>query len=266
MKRLSIVLIVVVLLLTCFSVYTFAEQSSTETSPVAKWEEHLLRAGGGGGSGGGSGGGGGSSGGGHSSSGAYSTGNRTIFDDIIFGIFFIFSAFGVAIVFRFKLSKYAINTKRLLKLLEKQDSAWKYKNIQKQVRKTYFIVQKSWTALDMKPAQDYMSDDLYEKFCTKINWMIYRNQKNVLSRIKLYEAVPVSVYDDNDDSRDYVWFYISGSMVDYMIDTTTNSKISGNNVPEMFGEYWQFVRKSNGRWVLNKILQKDESDQIIFTE
>ncbi|MBQ8575263.1 MAG: Tim44 domain-containing protein [Clostridia bacterium] len=266
MKRILTVLAIVALLLTFLNMSVFAQQDLSVATFAAESEAGFLRAGGGGGGGGGgSGGGGGGSSGTHAS-GGYGTGYRTVLDDIIFGILFIFSLFGTAIIFRFKLSKYAINTKRLLNLLQTQDSAWKYKDIQKQVRETYFIVQKSWTALDMKPAQDYMSDALYEKFCTKLDWMKYREERNVLKRIKLYEAVPVSVYDDNDDSRDYVWFYISGSMVDYMIDTTTNLKISGTTVPEVFGEYWQFVRKNNGRWVLNKILQKDESDQIIFTE
>jgi hypothetical protein len=30
-------------------------------------------------------------------------------------------------------------------------------------------------------------------------------------------------------------------------------------------EYWQFTRKEN-TWVLNKILQKDEADQIPFAD
>lgn len=264
MKRVMLVVIIAVLVFACLSICAFAREVSPEADVSFNAEVQLLRAGGGGG-GGGSGGGGGGSGGGHASGGGYGT-DRGILGDIVFTIFAVFSLFGTAIIFRFKLSKYAVNTKRLLNLLEKQDSVWKYKNIQKQVKETYFAVQKAWGCLDMTPAKEYMSDDLYEKFCTKIDWMIYRNEKNVLKRIKLIEAVPVSVYDDDDDNFDYVWFYISGSMIDYVIDTTTNLKKSGNTAPAIFGEYWQFVRKNNGRWVLNKILQKDESDQIIFSE
>ena len=78
-------------------------------------------------------------------------------------------------------------------------------------------------------------------------------------------ALPVAVHDDPDNSRDYIWFYIKGKMIDYTINTNTQMKISGNTFPTAFVEYWQFTRKGNS-WVLHKILQKDEEDQIPFGE
>ena len=106
---------------------------------------------------------------------------------------------------------------------------------------------------------------IYDSFQTKLNWMSYRNQKNILENIQLIQALPVAVHDDNDNSRDYIWFYIKGRMVDYIIDTNTQLKVSGNTSSTSFVEYWQFIRKED-KWVLNKILQKNESDQIPFTE
>ena len=76
----------------------------------------------------------------------------------------------------------------------------------------------------------------------------------------------MSVYDSDNDREDYVWFYIKGKMVDYIIDTETNLKISGNTTAQSFVEYWQFIRNEDGAWVLNKILQKDEANEIIFCE
>ena len=95
--------------------------------------------------------------------------------------------------------------------------------------------------------------------------MEYRNKKNVLENITLLQALPVAVHDDPDNSRDYIWFYIKGKMVDYTIDTTTQLKTDGNMSPSTFVEYWRFVRKDDS-WVLNKILQKDEEEQIPFIE
>lgn len=54
-------------------------------------------------------------------------------------------------------------------------------------------------------------------------------------------------------------------MVDYIIDTDINMKVSGNTYMSLFSEYWQFIRNADGDWVLNQILQKDESDRIVFT-
>ena len=91
------------------------------------------------------------------------------------------------------------------------------------------------------------------------------NKRNILKKIKLINLKPVSVIDDEDNSKDLIWFYIKGSMVDYTINTITNEIIDGNN--SIFGipfvEYWKFVRK-NDKWVLSKILQADEKDKIIF--
>ena len=178
---------------------------------------------------------------------------------------FLLIGSATTIVYRLRLSKYARNTKRLMRLLQKKDSAWKYKHIQKQVRSTYFSIQKAWTNLDMKPTQALMSDELYESFQTKLSWLKYKSQKNVLKHVRLLEAIPVAVYDDRDDSLDFVWFYIKGRMIDYTIDTETNAKIDGSTFPERFAEYWQFVRTNDDRWVLNRILQEDEADEIVFT-
>ena len=149
--------------------------------------------------------------------------------------------------------------------MQKKDSAWKYKHIQKQVRNTYFAVQRAWTNSDMHPAKSYMSDSLYQSFQSKLSWMQYREQRNVLKHIRLLEAIPVAVHDEQDDSLDFVWFYIKGSMVDYTVDLHTNERLDGSVFPEHFCEYWQFTRTADERWVLNEILQEDEADQITFT-
>ena len=112
----------------------------------------------------------------------------------------------------------------------------------------------------MSPAKDVMSPSLYENFQSKLAWMDYRHERNILEDIRLLEASPVAVYDDVDDSLDYVWLYISGSMVDYILNTETQTIVRGNTKPEKFGEYWEFVRNQQGNWVLNQILQKDQEN------
>lgn len=264
MKRIVCASLIILLFVVSTGISVFAESPDTLNS-ADEYEISLMRAGGGGSGGGGGGGGGGGSTGG-SSGHYYSNGRGSVLRNILSFISFACFACAATIIFRLKLSKYRRNTKKLMSMLEKQDNAWKYKNIQKQVYNTYHIVQKSWSNLNMEPARAYMSEELFESFQIKLNWMEYRNQKNVLEKIKLLDAIPVSVYDNIDDSLDYVWFYIKGRMVDYIIDTQTNFKVSGSSAAENFEEYWQFVRREDGRWVLNKILQKDESDKIIFAE
>ena len=223
---------------------------------------YILRAGGGS-SGGGGGGGGGSSGSHHSSRGGSGSDNPfTLF--IPLGAFLLISS-AAGIAYRLRLSKYARNTKKLLSMLEHKDSAWKYKNILRQVKTTYFAVQKAWTHMDLSISKVYMTPSLMENFHTKLSWMQYQRKRNVLKKVKLADAIPVALYDDPDDSKDFVWFYIKGRMVDYTIDVDTQRILEGTPISGSFEEYWQFTRTQGGGWVLSQILQKDEAEQIPFS-
>jgi len=265
MKKFAIMLLVIFLIISSACICVSAN-TVDDCNQKITYQIQPLRAGGGGSGGGGSGGGSGSSGGGssHHTHGGMRRGS--ILSNILSSIMFIFVVAGTTIIFKFKLFKYSKKSKKLIAMLGDKDHVWKFDNILKQVEATYFAIQNAWTKCDMAPAQKYMTEELYDQFNTKINWMVYRNKKNVLEKIRLLSCDPVSVYDDTDNLRDYVWFYIKGSMVDYIIDTTTNLKIEGNTAPEKFEEYWQFTRNKDGKWVLNKILQKNESEQIVFTE
>lgn len=215
-----------------------------------------LRAGGGGGGGGGGSGGGGSS---HHTS--HGTKNASLIDYLILP-FILFSS---SIIFYITLSKRSRASKKLMKQIMQSDSAWKYEDISKTVRDAFYSIQNAWTNMDMSTSSKYMSYELYTEFQTKLNWMAYRHERNILEKIKLIDALPVSVHDDPDNSHDHVWFYIKGKMVDYTVNTETQSRIDGSTLNTSFVEYWQFVRQ-NDSWVLNKILQKDESYKISFSE
>jgi len=223
----------------------------------------LLRAGGGGTSGGG-----GSSGGssrGHTTRGNVSNRPTSIIGTILHHIIFLILFFFTAILFYLKIIRASINSKRLLKLLDDKDKSWNYRNIEQQVINTFYSVQESWTKMDMSSSKEYMDDDLYETFNTKLEWMQMGNKRNVLKKIKLINLKPISIYDDEDDSKDLIWFYIKGKMVDYIINTETNEKIEGNDYSKSFVEFWKFVKKDD-KWVLAKILQKDEENLIRFQD
>ena len=267
MKKFLCVIVAVLMLMAVLSSLSLC---ADESCPYLKTQMVVpLRLGGGGSGSGGSGGGSSGGSGSHSGmvhhGGAY-YGRGSVISDILSSIFFVFALFGSVIIYRFRISKYARNTRKLMKMLNKKDSAWKFKNIQKRVREIFYALQNAWSNSDLTPTKHYLSDELFESYQTKLLWMKYRKQRNVLKNIKLTEAVPVSLYDSDNDREDYVWFYIKGRMVDYIIDTETNLKISGNTATQSFVEYWQFVRNENGAWILNKILQKDEADEIIFCE
>ena len=213
--------------------------------------------------------GGASSGGSHSSSGGSSSsghygrrGYSNPIVNIIFYIIFAFALFASAIILYFKVLRASFNSKRYLRLLDNKDITWKYKNIEKRVIETFYIVQEAWTNNDMERARDYIDKDLYESFRIKLEWMDVNNKRNVLKKIRLVNLKPVSVYDDKDDKKDLIWFYIKGKMIDYIIDTKTKSIVSGNTKNRSFVEFWKFVKNDDNKWVLSEILQEDESKKL----
>lgn len=260
MKKAICFLITVLILFSCFCISVSAENTDfSYNSSIAP-----LRAGGGS-SGGGGGGGGGSSGG---SSSSHHSGSRRptsplgAFLQIITVPLVFFSS---SIIFYIQLTKRSRKAKQLMKQMMQSDNAWKFKEVSADVADAYMAIQAAWANMDMTPAKRYMSDELFDSFQTQLNWTKYKNKKHVMENIQLLKSLPVAVHDDRDNSRDYVWFYIKGKMVDYTIDTNTQLIVEGKTTPSSFVEYWQFIRK-DGRWVLNKILQKDEENKIPFTE
>ena len=55
-----------------------------------------------------------------------------------------------------------------------------------------------------------------------------RKERNVLKRIRLLDIKPVFVHDEEDDTKDFIWFYLKGKMVDYVINTDTLEKVEGS--------------------------------------
>ncbi len=251
-------LTVLLLLFSCISIVAFAE----EASPVGQQSAIPLRVGGGGGSSGG-GGGGGSSGGGAHHTGA--TRRTSLLESIVHFLMMPLLLFSSSIIFYFKITQRARKSRKLMKQMLKSDNAWKYKDIASTVNDCYFAVQNAWAGMDMTPASQYLSDELFESLQTKLKWMAYRKEQNILKNIRLLQALPVAVHDDNDNARDFIWFYIKGKMIDYTINTETQMKTDGNTSAASFTEYWQFMRKED-QWVLHKILQKNEADQIPFAD
>ncbi len=245
-KRMLTTIILLVVLVSCISVTTFATSASSSDNP----EILPLRAGGGG-SGWGDGGSGGS-------------GTSTL-GLILDALLYPGVAFVLSIPFYIILTKRSRKAKRLMKQMAQSDNAWKYSDLSETVYYSYMAFQNAWTDRSLSSAAKYLSAELFAEFQEKIDWMKVRGEINILLDIELLKALPVAVHDDPDNSRDYVWFYIKGRMVDYTVDENTMTKISGSTSATSFIEYWQYVRR-DGSWVVNKILQGDEYDRITCTE
>lgn len=269
MKK-TLCFVLIIFLIGTYSLAVCAESFNAGSHHITE-----LRVGGGGnsGGGGGSGGSGGGSSGGHSSghrphssnSNAESSTLEKVIHIILAPSGFIIFAYLSVIVFRYKLSRRARKARKIIKAITKGDSSWKFKNVISNVDQGFCVIQNAWAERDMSLASEFVTEQFSQSLQTQLNWMKYKNQKNILKKIKLLSALPVAVHDDPNDENDHIWFYIKGKMIDYVIDTETMKKLSGSTSPAKFEEYWQYVRKDD-KWLLNKILQIDEEDQIAFSE
>ena len=194
----------------------------------------LARAGGGGG-----GGGGGSS-----------RGGGGIIGIILAPFLLIYSAILTA-----KLNQKNREARMLLARISENERSWDLSKIKNDIEIAYFKVQEAWMKRDQTIAKDYMSKRLFSKHKAQTDFMIEQHRKNILQNINLIESRIVQVADYKDDSKDMMWVYIKGSMIDYIINDQTNKVISGSpNEAEQFTELWKFIRGPEG-WVLDEIDQ-----------
>lgn len=170
---------------------------------------------------------------------------------IIWPILLIYSAFLTRIVL--KKNK---ESKILLAQIEQLDSSWDLDKIKSRIEIAFFKIQEAWMKRDQDIAKEYMSERLYLKHKTQTDQMMRENRKNILEGINLKEAKIVEVADFKDDSKDRIWVYLKGDMIDYIVDSVTNDLISGDEVRNLtFKELWKFIKNSENNWVLDEIDQ-----------
>ena len=143
-----------------------------------------------------------------------------------------------------------------------EDPVWNLDGMKKRVEIVFLKVQEAWMERDQSIAKDYMSEALFQKHKLQTDQMLKEHKKNMLDRINLLESHIVEIADYKDNSKDAMWVYIKGSMIDYMVDDRSENKLSGDSTtPEKFTELWRFIRKENG-WVLDEIQQNVSIDDL----
>ena len=163
------------------------------------------------------------------------------------------------IICKTKISRKSKEAEKIIGRLKNVDISYSKEMLQNRVEKTYFKMQEAWTNINLEISKEYMSEDIYKLHNSKLAWMEIRNQRNVLKNIKLLSAKPVGLEHYEDNSKDFIWFYIHGSMIDYTIDEITTQVVDGNTRNSSFIEYWKFIKK-NDSWVVDLIMQEDEVD------
>ena len=161
MRKITTLFVLLTLSVFCINTIDVYASSFNDGNNIVQ----LRAGGGGGGSSGGSGGSSSSGTHGHGSGRYYCNYNNqflcAIHDIFSWIVFICISFFGIIVLY-FKVLRSSFNSKRYMRMLSKKDIAWKYKDIERQVIQTFYVVQESWSNMNMKPAKKYMSKELYE--------------------------------------------------------------------------------------------------------
>ena len=97
----------------------------------------------------------------------------------------------------------------------------------------------------------------------RLTWMELRNERNVLDNIKLRRSAVVGIQDYRDDSQDSCWLYIEGSMIDYTINSQTQTIMEGKRKTSTFVEYWKLQRIGD-TFYLDDVRQKEDVNRRIL--
>lgn len=179
---------------------------------------------------------------------------------LVFLCILVFSIF--AIILCVALVRARIKSKILLTRLGKNDPLWNPKTVDLHIKQSFYDIQKAWSDERIHTVKHLLSETLYQDFLHKLERNRKENTKNVLSKIKLKKAYPVSVQDRIGEDNDCIWYCIKARMLDLTYEASTMQLLSEVKKPTSFTEYWRFCKK-DGTWVLDRIYQELEYKSLI---
>lgn len=163
------------------------------------------------------------------------------------------------IIYERKLSQSARASKKIMKMLDQKDSAWKYENIMPRFKQIFEAVSNAQIQSDFDLASSHTTDTMFEKLKMQQTWAQQLQKSRTPSRIKLLDARPVAVFDCHDDECDHIWFYVEWSAFEhsgpYGITKSMNE----------YKGFWQ-LKRCQSVWKLADIVDKDKGDKLIFGE
>ena len=167
---------------------------------------------------------------------------------VLLPFFLIYS--GILKFFTSQRKKSATN---LINKLETTDSIWNERTMAARAEEVFLTVQKAWSEKNMELAKDHISERLYTKYKFQTDDMTARGVKNYLQDIKLEPVTIFSVSDYKDNSKDSFSAKISGRMLDYELNESTNMVTKGDrNSPHYFEDVWTFIRNGN-IWIADEV-------------
>jgi predicted lipid-binding transport protein (Tim44 family) len=122
----------------------------------------------------------------------------------------------------------------------------------------FFKIQSAWTKRDLTPIRSLLTPQMLNTFQEDVNRSIAAKQINKLENIAVRQVEIVDAVQDQ--GQEYITVKFLASLLDYVVDDTTNQVVSGSpSDPVKFLEYWTFNRRVGERtWLLTGITQEGD--------
>ncbi|MBD7910717.1 TIM44-like domain-containing protein [Clostridium cibarium] len=174
----------------------------------------------------------------------------------------IFLAGGELVIYKACIDNDIEEKVKLIEDSEEYFCDWNYVDIEDRTEEIFYKIQEAWTKRNIDIAKDYISESIYNEYKKEIDYMKKEHSINILSKIRLITTRSVGMIKYNY-KKDYMWFYIEASMIDYKISDITGEIVEGDTNRKRIFEYWK-VALVGEEWVLDERLLKEEVDQRKF--
>ena len=143
-------------------------------------------------------------------------------------------------------------------------SAWNFYEIETQIEESFPIIQEAWMNRDYSPVKHLMTDNFFDTHTVKMNWMLLKKEKNILSDVELKKVTPILAVENDENGEDFIWVLLKAKMIDYTINEENNCIIDGDySTANSFEEFWKFIRKED-KWLADTILQVDDIESLDY--
>ncbi|MEO8616343.1 MAG: TIM44-like domain-containing protein, partial [Luteolibacter sp.] len=107
------------------------------------------------------------------------------------------------------------------------------------VRSAFLQIQAAWSAQNLSPIRQFISDGMYQRFATQFHMMGLLKQHNHIDQVQITRLKPVSAR--RDGPFEVIDVYVEAFMHDAFVCELDHSLDTEGN--DAFVEYWSFIRK-----------------------
>ncbi len=117
------------------------------------------------------------------------------------------------------------------------------------VKNSFYKMQELWSEGRITEIRPFVSDGTFERFSILGRMYAENKLRNV---IKDLEILSCSIADvESSPHFDTLHVKITAKAVDYFVDAENGRKVSGSKKPEIFTEYWSFLRRPGAKTLHN---------------